>query len=66
MAESLIDAVGTDTPLLLDTNAPLVQAYVDSKATGVVVPSIAAPQPTVDVMAALQASIDAAKASRAA
>jgi DNA end-binding protein Ku len=66
MAESLIDAVGTDTPVLLDTNAPLVQAYVDSKATGVAPTVIAAPQPTVDVMAALQASIDAAKQSRAA
>lgn len=66
MAEALIDAVGTDTPVLLDTNAPLVQAYVDSKATGVAPTVTAAPQPTVDVMAGLQASIAAAKAARAA
>ena len=34
MAEMLIDAVGIDTPTLTDTNAPLVQSYVNSKATG--------------------------------
>ena len=66
MAERLIDAVGVDTPVLLDTNAPLVQAYVDSKATGKAPVIVAAQQPTVDVMAALSASIEAAKQSRAA
>lgn len=65
MAGTLIDMVGVDVPLLLDTNTPLVQAFVDSKATGKVTePVAAAAQPTVDVMAALSASIDAAKASR--
>lgn len=64
LAEQLIDMVGIDIPVLVDTNAPLVQAYVDSKSTGVVAPVIAAPQPTVDVMAALSASIDAARSSR--
>jgi non-homologous end joining protein Ku len=65
MAASLIDAVGVDTPLLLDTNAPAVQAYVDTKATGKAPEVITTPSPTVDIMAAISASIDAAKAARA-
>jgi len=66
MAEQLIDAVGVDTPVLTDTNAPLVQRFVDSKATGKAPTVAATRQPTIDVMAGLQASLDAAKASKAA
>jgi DNA end-binding protein Ku len=61
MAQSLIDAVGVARPVLTDTNAPLVQAWVDAKATGVVPATVATPEPVIDVMAAIQASIDAAQ-----
>ncbi len=61
MAEALIDAVGVDTPLLVDTNAPLVQQFVDGKAKGQPVPEAKAQPVMVDVMAALEASIEAAK-----
>lgn len=61
MAEALIDAVGIDTPVLLDTNAPLVQAFVDAKSAGLPVPEAKAAPVMVDVMAALEASIAAAK-----
>jgi DNA end-binding protein Ku len=64
MAGALIDAVGVDTPVLLDTNAPLVQAYVDGKAQGLPAPEAKAQPVMVDVMAALEASIDAAKAGK--
>jgi DNA end-binding protein Ku len=66
MAESLIDAVGIERPVLTDTNAPLVQAWVDSKATGVTPTTVAAPDSVIDVMAAIQASIDATLQSKAA
>ena len=61
LAGSLIDAVGVDTPLLLDTNAPLVQAFVDAKGAGLPAPAKAEAPVMIDVMAALSASIDAAK-----
>ena len=66
MAESLIEAVGIDTPVLTDTNAPLVQTYLDAKATGAPIAVATAAAPTTDIMAAIQASIDAAKQSKAA
>ena len=66
LAAALIDAVGTSTPVLTDDTAPAVRAYVESKAAGIPV----APKPQVDaipvdIMAALSASIDAAKAAKA-
>jgi non-homologous end joining protein Ku len=62
LAEALVDAVGTDAPVLTDDTAPAVRAFVESKATGV--PVVAAPQREaipLDIMAALSASIDAVK-----
>jgi len=67
LAEALIDAVGTDTPVITDDTAPAVRAFVESKATGVAPP--AKPEQgdaiPLDIMAALSASIDAAKAAKA-
>jgi Ku protein len=62
LAEALVDAVGTDAPVLTDDTAPAVRAFVESKATGVA--PVAAPQREaipLDIMAALSASIDAVK-----
>lgn len=63
MGRQLISAVGISTPVLTDENTARVQAFVDSKATGVVAAPVVAPvaTATVDLMAALQASIDASK-----
>ena len=65
LAEALLDAVGTDTPVLTDDTAPVVQAYVNEKAAGIAAPTpapLAAPVQH-DLMAALTASIAAAKAA---
>jgi DNA end-binding protein Ku len=64
MASQLIDVVGIDTPVITDETAPMVQEYVNSKATGVVIDKPLPSIPTVDLAAALSASIDAAKASK--
>lgn len=65
MVVSLIDAIGVDTPVVLDDIAPKVQAYVDAKASkpGVVKKAAApAAEPNiVDLMSVMQASIDQAK-----
>lgn len=65
MADALIDAVGIDAPVLMDTTAPVVQAFVNDKAVGVSAP-VPAPvaSPNVDIMAQLLASIDATKAAK--
>ena len=63
LAAALIDAVGTSVPVLTDDTAPAVRAFVEAKAQGIAAP--AKPQVEaipVDIMAALSASIDAAKA----
>jgi non-homologous end joining protein Ku len=65
MADALIDAVGIDAPVLMDTTAPVVQAYVNDKAVGVSAPvPVPVASPNVDIMAQLMASIDAAKAGK--
>ena len=62
LAQDLIEAVGIDTPVLIDTTAPAVREYVNVKATGVTPQVAAAPAPTgIDIMSQLQASIAAAK-----
>lgn len=65
MVVSLIDAIGVDTPVVLDGTAPKVQAYVNDKAkANGVAPVTGAPisaPAIVDIMAAMQASIDQAK-----
>jgi DNA end-binding protein Ku len=67
LALQLIDAVGVDTPVITDDTAPVVQAYVNDKAQGVTPPpAAAAPAIPADIMAALNASIDKAKAGKAA
>jgi non-homologous end joining protein Ku len=67
MVTSFIDAVGVDAPVITDDTAPVVQAYVDSKASGAPIKSqAAAPAVTDNLMAALQASIDAAKKGKVA
>ena len=66
VANMLIDAVGIDAPVLLDTTAPVVKAYVNDKAKGIApAPVAAAPAIPVDVMSQLLASIDAANAAKA-
>jgi len=68
LAAQLIDAVGIDTPVIVDDTAPRVQAYVDAKAAGTAapVPAAAAAPVQVDIMAQLQASIAANKKGKAA
>lgn len=61
MALNLIDAVGIEAPILTDDTAPVVQMFVDAKAGGVTTPPAPTPSPTVDIMAALEASIAASK-----
>ena len=66
LASALIDAVGTDVPVLTDDTAPAVRAFVESKAQGLPVPVKAQVDAIpLDIMAALSASIDAAKAAKA-
>lgn len=65
MADQLIDLVGIDLPSLDDTTGAAVLAYVDAKAGGTTpTPTAPAAAPVNDVMGALMASIDAAKASK--
>jgi non-homologous end joining protein Ku len=65
LATALIDAVGVDTPVLTDDTAPVVQEFVNAKSSGKPAPvRQALPDSPVDIMAALQASIDATKASK--
>lgn len=62
LANLLIDAVGIDAPTLIDTTAPVVQAYVNDKAKGIKVPERPVPSATpVDLMEQLLASIEATK-----
>ena len=67
MALQLLDAVGTSSPTLTDESPAIVQAFVDAKAESDDYTSPEAPKKveTVDIMAALQASIDQAKAAAA-
>ena len=65
MMAALIDAVGIDTPVIVDDTAPVVQAYVDAKAGGAPSPTPApAVAATDNLMAALEASIAQAKAGK--
>jgi Ku protein len=67
LASALIDAVGTDTPVLTDDTAPAVRAFVEAKAGGVPAPvKVEADAIPLDIMAALSASIDAAKKGKVA
>jgi len=66
LAAALIDAVGTSTPVLTDDTAPAVRAFVEAKAKGVAAPvRVERDAIPLDIMAALSASIDAAKAAKA-
>lgn len=63
MADQLIDMIGVDLPSLDDTTGAAVLAFVDAKAGGTTPPTTPTEAaPAVDVMGALMASIDAAKA----
>ena len=64
LASQLIDMVGVDTPVIIDDTAPVVQEFVNSKATGEVFVPAETPVPTVDLAAALMASVEAAKATK--
>lgn len=68
MVVSLIDAIGVETPTLVDDTTPLVRQFVNAKAAaGGVMPVSDAPAPTgevVDLMGVLQASIAQAKATK--
>ena len=65
LALTLIDAVGTDAPVLTDETAPAVQAFVAAKSAGMK-PRVAVERPAIagDLMGALEASIAASKAGR--
>ena len=66
MAQQLIDTVGIDpSPVLTDTTAPVVQEFVDAKTSGKPL-NVPAPTPasTDDLMATLEASIQAHRAER--
>ena len=64
LAKTLIDTVGVDSPVIFDETAPKVAALVEAKAEGVEVPEPvkAVATPVDNLLAALQASIDAAAA----
>jgi DNA end-binding protein Ku len=70
MGEMLLDAIGIDLPVLTDTASADIQRYVDAKAEGQPLPTVAevpsAVPEAADLLAVLQASIDATKAKRAA
>ena len=62
LAEALVEAVGIDAPVLMDTTAPVVLAYVNDKAKGIAPAPVEAPAAIpVDIMSQLMASIDATK-----
>jgi non-homologous end joining protein Ku len=67
MAVKLIEAVGIDSPVIADDTAPVVRAYVDSKAGGAPEAKVTAPAGTNDnFLGALEASIaEATKAKKA-
>lgn len=65
LATMLVEAVGVDTPVLTDDTAPVVQEFVNAKSSGKPATVVPAPDTTVDLMAALQASVAANKASKA-
>jgi DNA end-binding protein Ku len=64
LAKTLIDTVGVDSPVVVDETAPKVAALVEAKAEGVEMPErpVAVATPVDNLLAALQASIDAAAA----
>jgi len=64
MAGAFIDAIGIDTPVITDDTAPVVQAFVDAKAGGAATKPVPAVAQTDNLMAALEASIAAAKAGK--
>jgi non-homologous end joining protein Ku len=69
MVCSLIDAIGIETPTVVDDTAPKVQAFVDSKAGPGNVTAIKSAAPAalpVDLTEMLEASIKAAKAKKVA
>jgi non-homologous end joining protein Ku len=64
MATALIDAIGIDAPVITDDTAEAIQAYVDLKAKGVT-PAKTTPVAASDnMMAAFEASIEAAKVKK--
>lgn len=67
LALTLIDTVGVEKspPILIDSTASAVQAYVNAKAAGQQPVAPTPPADTTDLMAALEASIAAAKAAKA-
>lgn len=66
LAGSLIEAVGIEAPVLLDQTAHQVQAVVDGKAAGVTPTVVEQAKPVIiDLVAQLQASIDAVNAAKA-
>lgn len=64
MATSLIDAIGIGAPVLVDDTAPVLQAFVDAKAGGAPTPKAVPVAPIDNLMAAFEASIEAAKANK--
>lgn len=65
MVQTLIEAIGISTPIIVDETARQVQEMVDGLAAGIepLAPMAEAPV-VVDLMASLMASVDAAKASK--
>ena len=62
LAEALVEAVGIDAPVLMDTTAPVVQTFVNQKAKGIAPAPVEAPAAIpADIMSQLMASIDATK-----
>lgn len=66
MATALIDAIGIGAPVVTDDTAPVLQAFVDAKAQGIPGTKPVPVAPINDLMAAFEASIEAAKANKAA
>jgi non-homologous end joining protein Ku len=66
MATALIDAIGIGAPVVTDDTAPVLQAFVDAKAAGMPAPAAIPVAPIDNLMAAFEASIEAAKKNKAA
>jgi DNA end-binding protein Ku len=67
LAKVLVEAVGIDTPVITDDTAPVVQAYVEAKATGkVIAPATPAIPAGGDIMAQIEASLAAIKKGKVA
>jgi non-homologous end joining protein Ku len=65
LAGMLVEAIGIDTPTIVDDTAPVVRQYVEDKAQGIPAPvAVEREAIPLDIMAALSASIDAAKAKK--